>query len=72
MLTLTLRNLERDGLITRAVTPTVPPRVDYALTLLGRAFGDAARHARPVGVRKPSAIEAARRDFDAKLEVERV
>ena len=36
MLTLTLRGLERDGLITRTVFPTIPPRVDYALTPLGR------------------------------------
>jgi DNA-binding HxlR family transcriptional regulator len=35
MLTLTLRNLERDGLVTRTVTPSIPPRVDYALTPLG-------------------------------------
>ena len=35
MLTLTLRNLERDGLVSRAVTPSIPPRVDYALTELG-------------------------------------
>lgn len=35
MLTLTLRTLERDGLVTRTVFPTVPPRVDYALTPLG-------------------------------------
>src|ERR1700723_2968787 len=36
MLTLTLRGLERDGLITRTVFPTIPPRVDYALRALGR------------------------------------
>ena len=35
MLTVTLRQLERDGLVTRTVHPTVPPRVDYALTQLG-------------------------------------
>jgi len=36
MLTLTLRGLERDGLVTRTVFPTIPPRVDYALTPLGK------------------------------------
>ena len=40
MLTLTLRGLERDGLITRTVFPTIPPRVDYALTALGRDLLD--------------------------------
>ncbi len=50
MLTLTLRGLERDGLITRTVFPTIPPRVDYELTPLGHsllvpvsALGDWAR-----------------------------
>lgn len=38
MLTLTLRGLERDGLITRTVYPSIPPRVDYDLTILGRSL----------------------------------
>src|SRR5579871_2478025 len=38
MLTLTLRGLERDGLVTRTVHPTIPPRVDYALTSLGQTL----------------------------------
>jgi DNA-binding HxlR family transcriptional regulator len=64
MLTLTLRGLERDGLVTRTVFPTVPPRVDYELTKLGRsllepvsALGLWARQNRPV-------IQDARRRFD--------
>lgn len=38
MLTLTLRNMERDGLVTRTVTPTIPPRVDYELTVIGHSL----------------------------------
>lgn len=38
MLTLTLRGLERDGLVKRTVEPTIPPRVDYELTELGRTL----------------------------------
>src|SRR6202040_1037570 len=38
MLPLTLRGLERDGLVTRAVFPTIPPRVDYELTKLGESL----------------------------------
>jgi DNA-binding HxlR family transcriptional regulator len=41
MLTKTLRQLERDGLVTRRVHATVPPRVDYSLTRLGEELGQA-------------------------------
>jgi len=40
MLTLTLRNLERDGLVIRTVYPEIPPRVEYRLTELGRTLTD--------------------------------
>ena len=43
MLTLTLRSLERDGLVRRTVTPTSPPRVDYALTSVGATLSDRVR-----------------------------
>lgn len=36
MLTATLRGLEKDGFVTRTVTPSIPPRVDYELTAMGR------------------------------------
>ena len=38
MLAQTLRRLEQDGLVSRTVYPTIPPRVDYALTTLGSSF----------------------------------
>jgi DNA-binding HxlR family transcriptional regulator len=38
MLTLTLRGLERDGLLTRTIFPIIPPRVDYELTKMGRTL----------------------------------
>lgn len=38
MLTITLRGLERDGLVSRTLFPTIPPRVDYELTVVGRSL----------------------------------
>jgi DNA-binding HxlR family transcriptional regulator len=66
MLTTTLRGLERDGLVTRTVYPSVPPKVEYALTELGRdlripidALGDWA-------LRNAEAVEESQRRFDAE------
>jgi DNA-binding HxlR family transcriptional regulator len=41
MLTKTVRQMERDGLVTRTVHPVIPPRVEYELTDLGRSLGEA-------------------------------
>ena len=41
MLTKTVRQMERDGLVTRTVHPVIPPRVDYQLTALGSSLGEA-------------------------------
>jgi DNA-binding HxlR family transcriptional regulator len=65
MLTLTLRNLERDGLVTRTVTPSVPPRVDYALTDLGRDLLNPVSALGEWAIQHTSCIEAARARFDA-------
>ena len=65
MLTLTLRNLERDGLVSRTVTPTVPPRVDYALTELGRVLLIPVSALGQWAIQHTPCIEAARARFDA-------
>jgi DNA-binding HxlR family transcriptional regulator len=66
MLTLTLRGLERDGLVTRTVFPTVPPRVDYALTDLGRSLRPPVAALGQWAIRHQDEIEAARSRFDEK------
>src|SRR5215208_7314618 len=65
MLTLTLRALERDGLVTRTVYPTIPPRVDYELTRLGHSLLQPVSGLGLWARQNRSAIEAARRRFDA-------
>jgi len=65
MLTLTLRGLERDGLVTRTVFPTIPPRVDYELTKLGRSLLTPVSSLGLWARQNRSAIQDARRRFDA-------
>src|SRR5436189_4411381 len=65
MLTLTLRALERDGLVTRTVFPTIPPRVDYELTRLGRSLLTPVSGLASWARQNRQAIEGARRRFDA-------
>lgn len=65
MLTLTLRNLERDGLVKRTVTPTVPPRVDYELTELGRDLLIPVQALGAWAIEHTPCIAAARARFDA-------
>ena len=64
MLTLTLRGLERDGLVTRTVFPTVPPRVDYELTDLGRSLATPVEALGLWARQHLPQIAAARRRFD--------
>jgi DNA-binding HxlR family transcriptional regulator len=68
MLTLTLRALERDGLVTRTVFPTVPPRVDYELTKLGRSLLEPITALGIWAVRHRAAVETARKRFDGRVE----
>jgi DNA-binding HxlR family transcriptional regulator len=64
MLTLTLRGLERDGLVTRTVYPTVPPRVDYELTKLGRSLLEPVSELGAWARKNRAAIADAREKFD--------
>ena len=66
MLTLTLRGLERDGLVTRTVTPSNPPRVDYALTELGLSLWQPVELLANWARAHRASIEVARQAFDAR------
>ena len=66
MLTLTLRGLERDGLVTRTIFPTIPPRVDYELTDLGRGLQQPVKALGQWAMDHLAQIEAARTKFDER------
>ncbi|MCO4318676.1 helix-turn-helix transcriptional regulator [Phyllobacterium sp. 21LDTY02-6] len=66
MLTSTLRGLERDGFVTRTVFPTVPPRVDYELTDLGRNLLVPVRALGDWAVANEARVRTARARFDAR------
>jgi DNA-binding HxlR family transcriptional regulator len=68
MLTLTLRGLERDGLLTRTAFPTIPPRVDYALTPLGRDLLNPVSALGAWAIRNQLKIARAREQFDGICE----
>ena len=64
MLTLSLRGLERDGLLTRTVTPTIPPRVDYELTELGISLREPVKALGDWAIEHIACIRAAQDKFD--------
>ncbi|GAB3291791.1 winged helix-turn-helix transcriptional regulator [Parasphingorhabdus pacifica] len=64
MLTLTLRNLERDGLIKRTVYPTVPPKVEYTATDMARELYDSLQALTAWAQRHREAIATARNTYD--------
>ena len=66
MLTLTLKGLERDGLVHRTMYPTIPPRVDYELTELGRKLMAPLRSLYDWAVKHRPAMLAARKKFAEK------
>jgi DNA-binding HxlR family transcriptional regulator len=67
MLTLTLRQLERNGLVQRTVYPVVPPRVDYELTDLGTTLWNAIQGLVDWTLDHLPEIAAARSEYDARL-----
>ncbi len=68
MLTLTLRNLERDGLVNRTVTPSIPPRVDYELTALGHSLLKPVTALTEWALDNVAAIHSAQARFDTEAD----
>lgn len=70
MLTTTLRTLERDGFVTRTVFPTIPPRVDYELTDLGRELEIPVKGLAEWAIANMGRINDARDRFDSSIAAE--
>ena len=70
MLTLTLRNLERDCLVTRTIYPEIPPRVEYGLTELGETLKGPINGLWDWSAANHETIVAARQVYDAKLQAQ--
>ncbi len=70
MLTLTLRGLERDGMVTRTIFPTIPPRVDYELTPLGHSSREPVRVLVDWILTHLPEIEAARASFEMRQQAD--
>ena len=70
MLTLTLRGLERDGLVKRTVYPTIPPRVEYELTDLSRTLTEPLNALSAWAQSNQHKMERARKAYDARAEDE--
>ena len=67
MLTVTLRGLERDGIVSRSMYPVIPPRVEYALTPLGATLLDAAGTLVSWADAHLAEVDAARAAYDARV-----
>lgn len=72
MLTLTLRNLERDGLVTRTVHPTVPPKVEYELTPVARELHETLQRLTDWAERNRVYIAESRATYDVEHDKEQV
>jgi DNA-binding HxlR family transcriptional regulator len=66
MLTLTLRNIERDGLVVRTVFAEIPPRVEYELTKLGETLLEPIQGLAEWAAENRTAIQARRADYDQR------
>lgn len=71
MLSLTLKKLERDGLVNRNYHPTIPPKVEYSLTVMGNSFREPVNAIGSWALENLTKIDAAREQYDAEVESEK-